>query len=133
LVEALNQFDHRRRTLVFAASNRRDADVMEMGAVIGEGFDRVILYRGTSNLDSDADELNGILRRGLNTGKRLTETIAVESERAAIETALADLRSGDLLVLGVDAIEESLAFIETCLGDRHKTGTPSARLQEHTV
>jgi hypothetical protein len=40
---------------------------------------------------------------------------------------------GDLLVLGVDAIEESLAFIETCLGDRHKTRTPSARLQEHTV
>ena len=104
-----------------------------MGAVIGEGFDRVILYRGTSNLDSGADELNGILRRGFGAGKRLCETTSADSERAAIETALADLRSGDLLVLGVDAVEESLAVIEAHFRERAQADTTSGRLQEHTV
>jgi len=35
--------------------------------------------------------------------------------RAAMEAALADLQPGDLLVLGVESIEEALAFVQSHL------------------
>jgi hypothetical protein len=38
--------------------------------------------------------------------------IEADSELGAIETALQTLETGELLVLGVEAIEDALAFIE---------------------
>ena len=55
------------------------------------------------------------MRRGIATGKRITETIETASERAAIETALADLHSDELLVLGIESIEDTLALVQAHL------------------
>ena len=118
LVEALAGFPHRRRSLVFTACNRRDVDVLEMGSIVGNGFDRVILYEDRGNNDRANGELNALLRQGLAAGKRMGRTIEAADERAAILAALASLEPGDLVVLGVEAIEESLAFTRSYLKDR---------------
>jgi cyanophycin synthetase len=45
LVEALDQFPHPRRTIAFSGTgDRRDADLIRQGQLIGDGFDRVILF-----------------------------------------------------------------------------------------
>jgi cyanophycin synthetase len=124
LVDALAHFPGRRRTLVFTGCNRRDADVLHTGEVVGNGFDRVILYRDRGNNDRADGELNGLLRRGLAAGKRLTETVEVDGELRAIETALESLVPGELLVLGVEAVEEALAFVQRFLGGEGKTRSP---------
>jgi cyanophycin synthetase len=124
LVEALGQFPHERRTLVFSACNRRDADVVEMGALAGDGFDRVILYRDRGNNDRSDGELNDLLRRGLAGGRRLRETAEVDGERAAIDAALGAVRPGDLVVVGVEAIEESLAFTQAYLAESGLVAAP---------
>lgn len=112
LVESLEAFPHRRRCLVFApTSDRRDADVLAMGRTIGDAFDRVVLYRS-------AADLTALFRRGIDAGKRHPEIREMHEELAAIEAALADLRPDDLLVIGVNAIEEALAFVQSRLLDR---------------
>ncbi len=109
LVEALAAFPHRRRCLVFAPPrDRRPADVLAMGRTIGDSFERIILYH-------DPDDLSALLRHGIATGKRQPEIHAMPGELDAIEMALTDLRPDDLLVLGVESIEEALAFVQARL------------------
>jgi cyanophycin synthetase len=123
LIEAVEQFPHNRRTIVFAGCNRRDADVVRQGEILGDGFDRVILYLDQGNRDRKDGELNALLRQGLASGTRMKELIEVEGELLAIDRALGDLRAGDLLVLGVERIEESLAHIQ----GRFETNPPAQR------
>ena len=52
------------------------------------------------------------LRRGLAAGKRVRETVEAGDEREAIERALAGLEPGELLVLGVDDVEEALGWVQ---------------------
>jgi cyanophycin synthetase len=118
LVTALDHYPQRRRSLVFTGCNRRDEDVVEMGQIAGDGFDRVLLYGDRDNLDRTDGELNELLRRGLACGKRVTQVRGAGDEAQAIRTALAELSDGELLVLGVEAIEESLALIEELLRAR---------------
>jgi cyanophycin synthetase len=115
IVTSLDHFPHRRRCLVFSACNRRDPDVIEMGAIAGAAFDRVLLYADWGNRERSDGELNALLRRGLAAGKRAALVAELSSEREAIHTALDALCPGDLLVIGLEAIEESLALIEARL------------------
>jgi cyanophycin synthetase len=126
IVQAIEQFPHQRRTLVFTACNRRDADVMAMGTLIGEGFDRIVLYRDHGNNERRDGELNGLLRRGWQGARRLTASEEVEGEHKAIERALSGLQPGDLVVVGVESIEESLAHVAGWLS-RHQ-GSPGKGL-----
>jgi cyanophycin synthetase len=109
MVESLQAFPHVRRCLVFSPSlDRRDTDVLAMGRTIGDVFDRVVLYHGENGL-------MGLLRRGIDAGKRHPETREISNEYAAIEAAFDDLQPGDLLVIGVDAIDQALAFVQSRL------------------
>jgi cyanophycin synthetase len=116
LVDALAHFPSRRRTLVYSGCNRRDADIVKMGETVGNGFDRLILYEDRGHNDRTDGELNALLRRGLRAGKRLSETQEVRKEQDAIELAFQTLTAGDLLVLGIDSIDETLALVQQRLG-----------------
>jgi cyanophycin synthetase len=115
LVTAVDHYPQRTRTLVFTGCNRRDEDVVEMGQIAGDGFDRVLLYGDRGNRDRGDGDLNALLRRGLASGKRVTQVREAGDEAQAIQLALGELAPGELLVLGVEAIEESLALIEEVL------------------
>jgi cyanophycin synthetase len=117
LVDALGQFPHRRRTLVFTGCNRRDADVVRMGTIVGGGFDRVILCEDRGNNDRADGELGALFRRGLAAGGRVAETVAADDERGAIARALRDAGPGDVVVLGVECIEDALALVRRTLPD----------------
>ena len=116
LVDAVGQFDAKRRVLVFTGCNRRDEDVLFMGQEIGKAFDRVILYRDWGHSGRSSGELNELLRRGIATGNRPIETVEVDHETEAIEAALQNRVAGDLIVLGVESIEQSVALVQSRLG-----------------
>src|SRR5205085_2536875 len=78
--------------VVFTACNRRDCDVIEMGEILGHGFDRVILYRDRGNNERADGELNAVLRRGLAAGRRVAEVVEADTEQDAAEAALRSLR-----------------------------------------
>jgi hypothetical protein len=50
----------------------------------------------------------------------VAETVETPDELTAIESALAGLRPGELTVIGVEAIEEALAFLRSRLEGRER-------------
>jgi cyanophycin synthetase len=124
LVEALDQLPHTRRTLVFTACNRRDADVVKMGEVIGNGFDRLVLYQDRGNNDRADGELHGLLLHGLAAGRRAAQIEEAAGELPAIEAALESLAPGELLVVGVESIDEGLALVQRRLAAGGPSGRP---------
>jgi cyanophycin synthetase len=123
LVAALDGFPQARRTAVFAGCNRRAADLVEMGETLGHGFDRVVLYEDRGNNGVADGELNSHLRRGLAAGRRVQEVVEFADEPTAIRAAVGSLGPSELVVVGVESIEDALACIRSCLG---KQGQPAA-------
>jgi cyanophycin synthetase len=127
VVAALDQFHNQRRTLVYTGCNRRDPEVIEIGQTLGDAFDRVILYADHGHSGRADGELNGLLRRGLAAGKRVTEVTELPGEMGAVETALSSSGAGELVVLGIDSIEEVLALVQSRLvvaGERRGSSLP---------
>lgn len=116
LVAALDAFDEPHRTLVFAGCDRRDEDLIAMGRAAGDAFDRVVLYADWGHAGRADGELNARLKDGLAEGKRVREVVELPTEREAIDKALGDLVAGRLAVFGVEAIEESLAYVRQRIG-----------------
>jgi len=131
MIDALAHFPHQRRTLVFTGCDPRgDDDVVAMGALIGAGFDRVILYEDRGNRGRADGELNALLRRGLGDSKRVSKVIDIADEMAAVEFALQQLRPGDLVVLGVASIGQATALVQAAFGARGaKEGVRGAELE----
>jgi cyanophycin synthetase len=115
LVEALDAFPAVRRTAVFCPPARRDPDVVEMCELLARGFDRVLLYQDRDNHDRADGELTALLRRGLEGNGRVAEVRELPEEQQAINEAFRDLRPGDLLVIGVEAVDEALACVRAHL------------------
>jgi len=115
LIATSESFPHERRVLVFAGCNRRDADVIRQGEVIASGFDRLILYEDRGNQDRQDGDLNTLLRQGLASPTRLKDVVEDPDEQTAMERALRERRPGDLIILGVERLEASLAWIQRWL------------------
>jgi cyanophycin synthetase len=116
LLEALAHIPHRRRSIVFTGCGRGDADHAAMGEAVGNGFDQVILCTDRYDEAPRPAEYEAQFRRGLTSGSRVAQTREARSEQAGVEAALADLRPGDLVVLGVGDLEGALAYVQTALG-----------------
>ncbi|MFO7599165.1 MAG: cyanophycin synthetase [Candidatus Desulfacyla sp.] len=121
LVEATDAFPLERRTLVFSGFNRSDAEMVEMGRILGNGFDRVILFEDRGNRDRRDGELNALIRQGLSAGSRVSEVVDTDDELCAIETALTSQGPGELLVIGTEVMEDSLPFVERFFAARVST------------
>jgi cyanophycin synthetase len=115
LVAAVEQLPGRRRSLVFTGCNRNDAAVVEMGEALGGAFDRVILYEDRGHSGRADGELNALLRRGLAAGKRVAEVTEVAGELEAVEAALGSASPGELVVLGIESIEQVLGLLQARL------------------
>jgi hypothetical protein len=113
LIEALDQFPHRRRSIVYSASgDRRDRDMLEQGAQLGQAFDRVILYEDTYMRGRKEGEIFGLFRQGLSKGSRVREVIEIRGGLKAVETALAASRPDELLVIQPDIIDDAVNHLK---------------------
>lgn len=111
VAEALEHLTHSRRSVVYSGFERRDEDLVEVGKVLGDSFDRVVLFSDEGFAGRQEGELNGLLRRGLAQGTRVGEIGEAPSEHAALEQALASLQPRELLVVGTGEIEATLEYV----------------------
>jgi cyanophycin synthetase len=112
ILQALSSFPHERRIAVYtAAGDRRDADMVRQGELLGEAFDRVILYEDHYVRGRQPGEIMRRFREGLTAASRATHIEEIFGAVKAIEAALATLQPGDLVLLQADTIDETVEYV----------------------
>jgi len=123
LIEAMASFPHTGQKLVVysAAGDRRDEDMIIQGRMLGEYFDRVILYEDHYLRGRKSGDIINLFRQGIEQAPEPTEVDAIYGGVVAMQHALNVLRPGDLLLLQVDMIDESVTFMRQFLASRSPT------------
>jgi cyanophycin synthetase len=112
LVQAVETMPAARRSVVISgAGDRRDEDITQQTAILGEAFDDVILYQDACQRGRADGEVIGLLRQGLAKASRTRYIDAIDGEFVAIDAALGRLQAGDLCLILIDQVEEALAHI----------------------
>ncbi|TAK92019.1 MAG: cyanophycin synthetase [Burkholderiaceae bacterium] len=112
LVKAVETMPARRRSVVISgAGDRRDQDITQQTEILGNAFDEVLLYQDQCQRGRADGEVLALLRAGLTHAKRTSVTKEIHGEFLAIDTAMDQLEKGDLCLILVDQVEESLAYI----------------------
>ena len=116
IVDALKNFPHERRTIVYStAGDRRDCDMHRQGEILGEHFDRVLLYEGDYLRGRNEGEIIRLIREGIGTRARTREIQEVNGALNAVELAFKSVRSGELLVVQADVVDETMDFLRAYL------------------
>lgn len=123
IIDAIDQFPHARRTVVFtAAGDRRDCDIIRQGEQLAEAFDRVILFEDHYTRGRTEGEIMRLIRQGLAVGSRTNDVVEVKGAINAIEAALRTINPGDLLLVQADEVDETIDFIK-----RYLAADPTSR------
>ncbi len=112
LVAAVNALPAKRRSVVISgAGDRRDEDIREQTAILGDAFDELILFQDACQRGREDGEVLALLREGLSKAQRAQKVDEIRGEFVAIDTALDRLQPGDLCLVLVDQVEEALAHL----------------------
>ena len=116
LIEAIKHLPHTRRSVVYsAAGDRRNSDIIEQGKLLGDHFDRVVLYEDTYLRGREPGEIFALFREGLNDGIRVKDVEEVRGGVAALKSGLEKCLPGDLLVIQPDSVDDAVEFLSTRL------------------
>jgi cyanophycin synthetase len=116
LVAAVERLATGRRVVVIsAAGDRRDSDIVRQGEILGDAFDEVVLYQDRCQRGRADGEVVDLLRRGLAHAKRAAVVDEIRGESAAIDRCLAVLKPGDLALILIDQVDESLDYLARTL------------------
>ena len=116
MVEAINTFPQTRRTAVYStAGDRRDCDIVRMGELLGQAFDRVILYEDHYTRGRADGEIIGLFRQGLAAGTRVQQIEEVRGAVKSVEYALNTAQAGELMLIQADAIDETVDCVRRYL------------------
>jgi len=116
IIEALGQFPQTHRTVVYsAAGDRRDIDMIRQGEILADHFDRVILYEDQYLRGRKPGEISSIFKRGMDSGKRVKEVYDFIGWEKAVEHALTLIKSGDLMLLQADTIDETVQYLQRAM------------------
>jgi cyanophycin synthetase len=130
LIDAISRMPHDRRLVVYtAAGDRRDVDIIRQAEIIGNGFDHVIIYEDKCTRGRPDGEVVSLMHRGLARSTRVAEIIETRGEQHAIEAGLRMLLPGDLILVQIDQVDPSLAFIEQFVAANRMPAAPAARVQ----
>jgi cyanophycin synthetase len=112
LVAAVNALPAKRRSVVISgAGDRRDEDIREQTAILGDAFDELVLFQDACQRGREDGEVLQLLREGLGKAQRASQVHEIRGEFVAIDAALARLQPGDLCLVLVDQVEEALAHL----------------------
>ena len=112
LVQAVEAIPAKHRSVVISgAGDRRDQDIVEQTRILGKSFDDVILYQDACQRGREDGEVLALLKQGLEGAPRTSYSTEIHGEFLAIDHALERLQAGDLSLILVDQVEESLAYL----------------------
>lgn len=118
LIDALDGLPcTRRRALFSAAGDRRDIDLIEMGQILGDHFDELLLYEDRYVRGRPEGEIMRLIAEGAARGRRVRHIESIRGSLAAIERALATIQPGELLLLQADEIDVTVDYLRRYLAE----------------
>ena len=121
IIGALDAFPHTRRTAMYTvAGDRRDSDMIQVGELLGDAFDHVIVYEAGTIRGRALGEIAQLIRKGLASGQRVRVVDEIDDTIEAMEFALDHIQAGELLLLQADAIDETMDFVRDYLDRLHR-------------
>ena len=110
--------ESRRTVVISGAGDRRDEDIRKQTEILGDAFDRVVLYQDACQRGRADGEVLALLRDGLKNARHTREVEEIHGEFLAINTALDKLQPGDICLILIDQVDESLAHIAKCVAEQ---------------
>ena len=98
--------------VVSGAGDRRDQDIRDLTRILGNSFDNVILYQDACQRGREDGEVLKLLQEGLVGATKAKNIKEIHGEFVAIDTALNELSAGDICLILIDQVEESLAYLK---------------------
>ena len=112
LADGVNAMKPKRSFVVVSgAGDRRDDDIRALTQVLGNAFDHVILYQDQCQRGREDGEVLQLLQEGLVGTTKAKDVQAIHGEFLAIDTALDQLKPGDVCLILIDQVEEALAYL----------------------
>lgn len=112
ILEALSNFPATRRRAVFSmAGDRRDADMVQCGRLLGDAFDEVLLYEDHYTRGRPAGQIIERLREGLAGGQKVKKIDDVQGAINSVRQALDTLQPEELLLIQADEIDETVSWL----------------------
>ena len=102
----------RSHVVISGAGDRRDEDIRDLTRVLGNSFDNVILYQDACQRGREDGEVLKLLQEGLVGATKAKEIKEIHGEFLAIDTALNEVSAGDICLILIDQVEESLAYLK---------------------
>ena len=124
MIEALKMFPHKRRAALYSSSgDRRDNDIVTMGQLLGDAFDRVILYEdSTDRYERKPGEIIALLRQGLASANRVKTIEEIEGGLNAFKHALTTVQPGELLLAQAHLANPTMEYLREYLGEHGEGG-----------
>ncbi len=117
VIESLRAFPNARRAALFSsAGDRRNEDIERMGELLGEAFDRVILYEDTDLYGRQPGAILELLRRGVARGSRVKQVEEVKGGLNAMKHALETVEAGELLLAQAHMADPTVEYLRGYLG-----------------
>jgi cyanophycin synthetase len=112
LVRAIDKMPAKWRSVAISGTgDRRDEDIRRQTEILGDAFDKVVIYEGPDQRGRPDGEVLGLLRQGLENAKRIRDVKEIRGEFVAIDAAFASLKAGELCLILIDQVEAALGYI----------------------
>jgi len=117
LVEALDNFSHEKRTIVYSAEeDRRDRDLIRQGELLGKSFDHVVLCEIEQGIDRQSGEVTQLLRSGIGVADRAQRIEEILDWDSAVDFAWSTLGIGEMLVIQACTVSKTVRKVQLMLG-----------------
>jgi cyanophycin synthetase len=119
MIDALAVFPHERRAALYSSSgDRRDSDIVTMGELLGNAFDRVITYEDPTDMyERKPGEIMALLRQGLESASRVKEIEEIQGGLNAFKHALKTVQPGELLLAQAHLANPTMEYLHEHLGE----------------
>jgi cyanophycin synthetase len=114
MLQTLDQLPHARRCALYsAAGDRRDEDMIRQGQILGDSFDRVLLYEDQYLRGRQPGEIMRLFAQGMAEGKRCQQAEQFLGWQKAIEQVLQTAQPGELWLIQADTIDETVEYMKS--------------------
>lgn len=104
---------NKHRTCVLnGTGDRRDEDIRELGKIVGDTFERVIIRRGNYLRGRTEEEMVTLLKEGIARSENSPEVRVIPESRDAINYAIKNARKGELVVTLADRVPDDIAIMQ---------------------